>query len=235
MEQSDLEKLRQEFRRFNSEEFLNATIAVCALSAVADDKVAPEERYSMDHLVLRDPALQDINAIAAQQRFKEYVSDLAKDRAAAEKVLTDIIRGMTGDQAMAAAFMRAAYLIIVADHAIRDRELEQFKWLCGLLDLDSGQVWDQLSHRFLLWDDVRGANLVRAPASAVARIVNSSLEGKWRVFDNFDDAKTAAAELYRRAIAYYEKIENPDFQLKMERRLADLPRLTASEVPSIYD
>ena len=34
MERSDLEELRQEFRRFNSKEFLNATIAVCVLSPV---------------------------------------------------------------------------------------------------------------------------------------------------------------------------------------------------------
>jgi hypothetical protein len=131
--------------------------------------------------------------------------------------------------------MRAAYLIIVSDHAIRNRELQQFKWLCGLLDLNPDQVWDQLSHRFLLWDDVRDAKLVRAPASGVALIVNESLEGKWRVFENLDEAKAAAAELYRKAIAYHKKMESSEIELEMERRLAALPDLTASEVPSVYD
>jgi tellurite resistance protein len=235
MEQADLEQLREEFRRYNTEDFLDATVAVCALSAIADDEVAPDELYSMDHLVFRDPVLQKISAFSFRVKLQEYLDELAKDRTQAERVLSEKVGRMAGDHERATALMRAAYLIIVSDHAIRNRELDEFKWLCGLLGLDPAEVWDELAHRFLLWDDVRGATLVRAPASAVARIVNASLEGKWRVFENFDEAKTAAAEVYRRAIEYYTKVESPELQLEMERRLAELPHLTASEVPRIYD
>ncbi|NNE85658.1 MAG: tellurite resistance TerB family protein [Alphaproteobacteria bacterium] len=45
----ELEKLRQEFRRFNSEDFLDAIVAVCVLTAAADGDVASEELYSIDN------------------------------------------------------------------------------------------------------------------------------------------------------------------------------------------
>ncbi len=235
MRQSYIEKLRQEVRRYNSKDFLNATIAVCALSAVADDEVAPDELYSIDQLILEDPALQEISAKKAQQKLKEYLSALASHRARAEKVLSNKVRRMTGDHEMARTLMRVAYLIIVSDHALRTQEQQEFERLCGLMDLDPGEVWDELANRFLLWDDVWGASLVRAPASGTARIVNESREGKWRVFETLDDAKIAAAELYRRAIEHYKKMGSHKDELEMERRLADLPRLAANEIPSVYD
>ncbi len=37
--------------------------------------------------------------------------------------------------------MRVAYLVITADHEIRNEEKREFARLCALLDLDPGQVW----------------------------------------------------------------------------------------------
>ena len=235
MEQPELDALRQEFRRYNSEDFLDATIAVCALSAAADGDVAPEELYSIDNLVLRDPALQDINAKQVQRKLRDYLRQLKKDRVMTERILSEKIHRMADDREMACALMRAAYLIIVSDHTVRSGEMAEFKWICGLLNLEPAQVWDELAHRFLVWEDKRNVMLVRAPASAVARIVNESVEGKWCVFVRLDDAKTAAAELYRQAIDYYKKMESSEFEQEMERRLADLPGLTVSDIPSLYD
>ena len=235
MDQPDLEKLRQEFRRYNSDEFLDATMAVCALIANADGDVMPAELYSIDNLVLKEPALQEINAKKAQQRLKEYLGQLAKDRVETERVLSAKIHAMAGDREMASALLRAAYLIIVSDRTIRTPEFEEFGWLCGLLDLDPDQVWDELAHRFLLWDDVRGVRFIRVPAGETARIVNQSLESKWVVFESFDDAKAAAADLYRRAIEYHRKMKSLQDELEMERRLADLPHLTASGLPNDFD
>lgn len=235
MDQPDLDKLRQEFRRYNSDEFLDATMAVCALTANADGDVMPAELYSIDHLVLREPPLQELNAKKAQGRLQEYLRQLAKDRVETERVLSAKIHAMAGDREMARALMRAAYLIIVADRTIRTPEMEEFGWLCGLLELDPDQVWDELAHRFLLWDDVRGVRFIRVPAGETARLVNQSLEAKWVVYENFDDAKVAAAELYRKAIEYHRKMKSPKDELEMERRLAALPNLTASELPNDFD
>ena len=95
-------------------------------------------------------------------------------------------------------------------------------------------MWHELTTCFLLWDDPCDASLVRAPASA-ADILNDSLESKWRAFETLEDAKVAAAELYQRAIEYHKKMENQSDERKMARLLADLPRLAANEIPSVYD
>ncbi len=233
MGEDELEELRQDFRRYNSEDFLDATAAVCALSAIADDKVRPDELHSIEHLVLRDPALQDIDAKQLQNKLTENLSALEKDRAQTEKFLSDKVRRVAGDHEMAKALMRAAYLIIVSDRGLRTREMEEFGWLCGLLELDADQVWEELSHRFLLWNNVDGARLIRVPAGDVAFIVNQSPKDAWRVFESFDTAKDAAANLYQRAVEHYNEIEQAERAEEMERRLADLPALTARETPAM--
>ncbi|MDH3738401.1 MAG: tellurite resistance TerB family protein [Alphaproteobacteria bacterium] len=235
MKLPDLDWLRLEFRRHNSDEFLDATMAVCALTAIADGDVMPAELYSIDHLVLKNPPLQEINVAKAHQRLTEYLDRLAKDRAGTEKILSDKIRAVAGDREVASALISAAYLIIVSDRKVRTAEMEEFGWLCGLLDLDPNQVWEELAYRFLLWDDVRGVRFIRVPAGETARIVNQSLEAKWVVYDTFDDAKEAAADLYRRAIEYYKKMKDPELEQDMQRRLAALPNLTANELPSDFD
>ena len=81
MSQSYLDKLRQLVRRYNNKDFLNAAIAVCALSAIADDEVALDELYRIDQLILDDPALQEINAKKARQKLKEFLKELTHNRA----------------------------------------------------------------------------------------------------------------------------------------------------------
>jgi tellurite resistance protein TerB len=235
MKQSYLAKLRGELGRYNSKNFLNATMAVCALSAAADDEVAQDELYSIDRLILEEPALRDFSATKAQQRLKEYLGALGRDPGGAQAVLSDKVRRMAGNHKMARTLMRVAYLVIVADHAIRPKERQEFERLCGLLDLDPGQVWDELATRYLVWDDVRAVSLVTAPASETARVVNESMDSKWRVFETLEDAKTAAAEVYRRAIEHQRQVGSQAEELELERQLAALPAITRQELASVFD
>jgi tellurite resistance protein len=43
--------------------------------------------------------------------------------------------------------MRVAYLVMIADGIIRDKERAEFRRLCYLLDLDPQQVWRDLVAR----------------------------------------------------------------------------------------
>ena len=229
-----LDKLRRVVRRYNNKDFLNAAIAVCALSAIADDEVARDELYRIDQLILDDPALQDISAAKAKQKLTEFLGELTRNRAGAEKVLSAKVRRMADEPEKAQALLRIAYLIIVSDHEIRDGERREFSRLAGLLQLDAAEVWHELTTCYLLWDDPSEASLMRAPASA-AEMLEDSPEGKWRAFESLEEAKTAAAALYQRAIAHHKRENNQSDANKMARRLADLPRLTAHEIPSVYD
>lgn len=235
MKQWCLNKLHGELARYNSKEFLNATMAVCALSAAADYEVAPDELYTIDRLVLDEPALQALSAKKVQQRLKEYLGALGGGQARAQAVLSEKVGRMAGNYKMARTLMRIAYLVIVADHAIRPRERQEFERLCGLLDLDPGQVWDELATRYLVWDDVWGVSLVTVPAGETARVVNESVDSKWRVFETLEDAKTAAAEVYRKAIEHHRQRGSQAKELELERQLAALPRLTTKELPSVFD
>ena len=69
MESNLFEKLVVEVRRYQNKEFLKAAMAVCALSAYADDEVSFAERYSIDHAIenelgrVRAPTMNPMQAI----------------------------------------------------------------------------------------------------------------------------------------------------------------------------
>jgi septation ring formation regulator EzrA len=101
------------------------------------------------------------------------------------------------------------------------------------LKLEPGRIWEELATRFLVWDHVRGAALVKASASETASILNDSLENHWRAFERFNEAKAAAAAVYRKAVEHLRRIGRPTGDL--ERRLAELPKLTTKQLPSVHD
>ena len=233
MQRSLLKKLRGEVRRYQSNDFLKACMAVCALSAAADHKIKAVQIRQIDHLMLDDPALRYLNDRKARQKLKEYLLALRNDREKAQRVLSGQVARMAGAYKLDRTLMRVAYVVMAADHTIRPLEKKEFERLCGLLDLEPGRIFEELATRFLVWDDIRGAALVQAPASETARIVNESLQSKWVVFEKIGEAKAAAAALYRRVITYLKDKGKPtdDF----ERRLAELPHLTIKQLPNVYD
>ena len=51
---------------------------------------------------------------------------------------------MAGDYKKSRTLLRITYLIIAADHDIREQEKQEFARLCALLGLDPIQVWREL-------------------------------------------------------------------------------------------
>jgi tellurite resistance protein len=233
MQRSLLKKLRREVRQYQSKDFLKATMAVCTLSAAADHEVTPDEILRIDHLILDEPALRHLDAKKARQKLKEYLSALKNNRAKAERVLSKKIGRIAGNAKVSRTLLRAAYLVMAADHKIRPGEQKEFERICGLLELEPGRIWEELATRYLVWDHVRGAALVKAPASETASILNDPLESHWRAFERFNEAKAAAAAVYRRAIKHLKQNGRPTADL--ERRLAELPQLTTKQLPSVHD
>jgi hypothetical protein len=101
------------------------------------------------------------------------------------------------------------------------------------LKLEPGRIWEELATRFLVWDHVRGAALVKASASETASLLNDALGNHWRAFERFTEAKTAAAAVYRKAIEELRQASRPTADL--ERRLAELPKLTIKQLPNVHD
>ena len=138
-----LDKLASEVQRFNDREFLEAAMAVCAFSAIADDEFKLSEQYQVDHVLSTEPALMELDAKKASNTLHTYIHDLRTNRASKSKVLDKKIRRRSGNYKRARTLMRVAYLVITADDEIHEKEREEFWRLCRLLDLEPHHVWPE--------------------------------------------------------------------------------------------
>ena len=134
-----------EVRRYQNKDFLKAAMAVCALSANADDEVSIAERYSIDHAIAKEPALAQFDKEKATRLLDTYVHALRQEGASAKNILYNKVKRVAGNKKKSRTLMRVAYLIVTADREIRDGEMEEFVRLSELLNLEPDQVWGELS------------------------------------------------------------------------------------------
>ena len=145
LEDSLLEKLVGEVRRYNDKAFLKAAMAVCALTAASDDQVEPVEHHRIGEIIAKDPALAQVDGRKAADLLYEYIYALRTHGDPARRVLYGKVNRMAGDHKKSRTLMRVAYLVILADREIRDAEREEFRRLCGALGLEPKQVWRDLA------------------------------------------------------------------------------------------
>lgn len=141
MEPSLLDKLVTEVRRYQNKDFLKAAMAVCALTANADDEVNLAERYSIDRALETEPALRLFDPAKAIRVLDDYIFALREEGDAAKAVLDNKVSRFAGDHKRSRTLMRVAFLIIAADQEIHAAERAEFDRLCALLGLDPAQVW----------------------------------------------------------------------------------------------
>ena len=141
MEPSLLDKLVTEVRRYQNNDFLKAAMAVCALTANADDEVNLAERYGIDHALETEPALRLFDPAKAVRILDDYIFALREEGDAAKAVLDNKVRRFAGDHKRSRTLMRVAYLIIAADQEIHAAERAELDRLSALLDLDPAMVW----------------------------------------------------------------------------------------------
>ena len=140
-----LDKLVTEVNHYRNKSFLKAVMAVCALATLADDEIKLSERYRIFHAFAREPALRELDINKAVDILDDYIFALRQEGDEAKEVLYKKIRRMAGQHKRARTLMRVAYLIIIADDDVNDAEKQEFRQLCALLNLEPGQVWDELS------------------------------------------------------------------------------------------
>ena len=141
LERPLLDKLSAEVGRYQKKDFLKAVMAVCALTASADDEVLLAERCAISGAILSEPSFHGFDPEKGKQILNSYISALEEDGDAAKAILYDKVRRMAGDCKRSRTLMRIAYLIITADYSIQDGEMREFRRLCGVLDLEPDQVW----------------------------------------------------------------------------------------------
>ncbi len=147
MDRSILDKLLVEVRHFSNRDFLKAAMAVCALVAAADDEVTPSEHRRIEQALKTDPALQVLETEKAIETLYGYIYALRSGQPSAAEILSNKVSRMAGNRKRARTLMRVAYLVMIADGIIRDKERAEFRRLCYLLDLDPQEVWRDLVTR----------------------------------------------------------------------------------------
>jgi len=140
-----VEKLSTELLRYQNRGFLEAVMAVCTLTACADDEVGAIERYRINQAIAREPSLQVFESDTCADMLEQYIDDVHRDEAKAKTKLYKKIRKMSGHHKRSRTLMRLAYLIIVADREIYPNELHEFERICVLLALEPDNVWNQLT------------------------------------------------------------------------------------------
>ena len=140
-----LEKLIGEVQRFRDKAFLKAVLAVCALTARADGELHNLEIKQIEAAFRDLPALRGFDRRKAKAIFKQYDSALESGDRRARTVLYKKIRVFEGHFKRTRTLLRVAYLVITADGQAHPQEMREFKRICGVLGLDPGTVWGELS------------------------------------------------------------------------------------------
>ena len=137
------DKLATEITHYQDKDFLKAVMAVCALTAGADDEVLLAERCAITSAIQNEPAFHGFNVDKAIHIINEYIESLQEDGDHAREVLRDKVRRIAGHHKRSRTLMRIARLIITADYDVDEREESEFRHLCELLDLDYNTVWGE--------------------------------------------------------------------------------------------
>ena len=91
MKDTLLRKLVTELQRYQNKDFLKAAMAVCALSAIADGDVSLSERYSIDHAIANEPALQPFDAATAIRILDDYIFAIREEAAVSLGMLLEVL------------------------------------------------------------------------------------------------------------------------------------------------
>jgi tellurite resistance protein TerB len=138
------EKLSGEIERYQSKDFLKAAMAVCVLTAYADGHMGLLERSRIDLSLITEPGLKEFDFRKATEILESYAAALTQEGEAAERILRNKVARVAGNHKLARTLMRLSYLIITADRRIEEGEVREFRRLCALLDLEPGQVWEDV-------------------------------------------------------------------------------------------
>lgn len=135
------EKLAKEVEHYQNRDFLKAAMAAFVLTAQADGSMAAVERCQIDEPLKTEPGLREFDFQKATEILESYARALKDEGDAAKSVLHNKVRRMVGNHKQARTVMRVCYLIVTADGRIEETEMQAFRPLCGLLNLEPAEVW----------------------------------------------------------------------------------------------
>ena len=116
-------------------DFVDTTMAACALVALADDDHRLSELVARDriiHLMDRERTVDDNRAVAAYERYAKL---LETERATGRKTLLEIVAGMKGDREKSERLIHLSIAVGRADQQFSARERSVVEDICHALGL----------------------------------------------------------------------------------------------------
>ncbi len=144
MQQLLLEKLVVEARHWRNKELLKAVMAVFALAGSANGALPVAARQGLFQAFARTPVLRELDLHKALAVLRDYAEAFRADPAGAKAIMQAKLRRLAGKHKRARTILRLAYLILSAKGAPNEPEQTEFRRLCALLEVEPGEVWEEL-------------------------------------------------------------------------------------------
>ena len=125
--------IRTEIERFQNRHFLEAAMAVCALTGTADGGVSFAERYQVDTIVATLDQLKIYDPHNAVDILNSYVERLGAEGATAIDALQAKIGRFAGNEEATSVLLNIAYLVMTADGRTDPNEQAMFDGICSVL------------------------------------------------------------------------------------------------------
>ncbi|MGO1117446.1 tellurite resistance TerB family protein [Rhodovibrionaceae bacterium A322] len=129
------EAFEQQTLRVRNRSFLEATMATCALVALADGVVTFPERVRIDQMLESLTELKAFDPHEAVDLFNDYVEELQEDPAKGHARAISAIRAILDNPESAHLMLRIAYELSKADGEITRSERYRIKEIATLLEI----------------------------------------------------------------------------------------------------
>lgn len=139
------DKLKSDTARYWDKPFLKASMAVCAMTTLADGEMSLSERYRVDAILGAMDRLQVHNPEKAVEILDDYINALRTERESAGKVLEGKIARFSDDYKSARTLLRIAYLVVTADGEVVETERTVFDQICTTLNVAPGEIWKKMA------------------------------------------------------------------------------------------
>lgn len=138
------DKLKSDTAHYWDKPFLKASMAVCAMTTLADGEMSLSERYRVDAILGAMDRLQVHNPEKAVEILDDYVNALRTERETAKNVLEGKIARFSDDYKSARTLLRIAYLVVTADGEVAETERAVFDQICETLAVEPSEIWEKM-------------------------------------------------------------------------------------------
>ncbi len=129
-------QLRDQVARYKNQDFLEATVAGCALVAAADGNISSEEKQKMVKFMSLSQELKVFSAVAIAAAFKPHADLLEFEFEIGKMGAMQSIVKIKNNTDMAKVMVRVCCLIGAADGNFDDDEKAAVREICAALGID---------------------------------------------------------------------------------------------------